>query len=60
MNKTKKKNRNRNVYEQMTKLWYIYTRKNSGVKKQKTIDIDNNMESFVVALKKLFQVKNQT
>lgn len=60
MNKTKKKNRNRNVYEQMTKLWYIYTRKNSAVKKQKTIDIDNNMESFVVALKKLFQVKNQT
>lgn len=44
----------------MTKLWYIYTRKNSAVKKQKTIDIDNNMESFVVALKKLFQVKNQT
>lgn len=42
----------------MTKLWYIYTRKNSAVKKYKTIAIDNNMKSFVV-LKKLFQVKNQ-
>ena len=43
----------------MTKLLHIYTRKNSAVKKYKTIDIDNNMKSFVV-LKKLLQVKNQT
>lgn len=37
----------------------LFIQEKNSVKKQKTIDIDNNMESSVVALKKLFQVKTK-